>query len=244
MGVHEFEVERVSVTPDEIKNALGKHARGLNVKRLTEAMNEALTTTNQEDIEYIHENMISMLDVIRDGDYKYESYVNAVKYVSYKLMGKSNIEAYQLTFPERYNRLIERYRNEGLDDDAISKNISGFVAAYNRGKLVNKLLGQTLIPDYIINAPLRQQAILELAKLMTGARSEMVRFNAANSLVTNLRMPETAKVQVDINNKSDAIDALTETIRSLAAKQREHIEVGSMSPTDVAEMKIIEAKIE
>jgi hypothetical protein len=242
MESRDFEIERVEVTEDEIKNALGRYARGLNVNGITAAMNQALATTDVDDIEYIHENMITMLDVIKDGDYKYSDYVNAVKYVSYKLMGMPNVEAYKKTFPDRYERLVNKYQNMGLEDDEVNKRISGFVSAYNSNKLVNKLMEQTLIPDYVINAPLRQRAILELANLMTDARSEMVRFNAANSLVTNLKMPETAKIQVDINNKNDAVDALTETIRDLAARQREHIERGMATPREIAEMKIIDVQ--
>lgn len=54
----------------------------------------------------IRENLISYSGVMRDGKFKTEDYVNAVAYVSYKIMGYTNQESYQRTFPSRYQALM------------------------------------------------------------------------------------------------------------------------------------------
>ena len=55
--------------------------------------------------EQFKENFISYLDVLKTGKYKMEDYISAVKYVSFKLLGYTNKDAYAATFPERYARL-------------------------------------------------------------------------------------------------------------------------------------------
>jgi len=66
--------------------------------------------------EAFRDNLISYTGVLQDGKYKVTDYINAVKYVSYKLLGASNSEAYQKTFPDRWQRLVD----EGADSKTIS----------------------------------------------------------------------------------------------------------------------------
>ena len=145
--------------------------------------------------ENYRENLLSYTSVLADGKYKIGDYINAVKYVSYKLLGSSNIEAYSKTFPDRFQRLVQ----EGADD----KTISSYSTAYNKNKLVNLIFEQTLVPSHILNADLYQKALNVQAQLMISAASEKVRSDAANSLLTHLKMPETTKIELDVGIKVD-----------------------------------------
>ena len=58
-----------------------------------------------------------------------QDYVNAVKYVSHKLMGCTNLDAYVKTFPVKYQGFL----NQGV----LSKDIASYITAYNKSKLVN-----------------------------------------------------------------------------------------------------------
>ena len=51
--------------------------------------------------ETMRENFITYSHVLKDGKYKMDSYLSAIKYVSYKMMNLSNVEAYERTFPQR-----------------------------------------------------------------------------------------------------------------------------------------------
>jgi len=174
-----------------------------------------------------------------DGRFKIADYVNAVKYVSHKLMGDSNIAAYTKTFPDKYQRFVQN----GVD----AKDIASYVTAYNKSKLVNLIFEQTLVPSYVLNQDLYQKALNVQAELMITAKSEKVRSDAANSLLTHLKMPETQKVELDIGVEEDSsIATLRATTLELARQQRLMVEAGAMNAQEVAHSKLqvvdVEAK--
>lgn len=177
------------------------------------------------------ENILSFTHVLADGKFKIQSYLDAVKYISYKMFGCPNIEAYTKTFPERYQRY--------LDDEISPKDIASYVSSYNKNKLVNLVLEQTLVPTHILNAHVYQAAINVQHELMRSAKSEKVRSDAANSLLTHLKMPETQKVELDITVKEDkAITELKATTQKLVAAQRAQLETGGMTATEIAHSKL------
>jgi len=187
---------------------------------------------DQQLRENFRDNLLSYTGVMADGKYKIGDYVNAVRYVSFKLLGASNIEAYTKTFPDRYQRL--------LDEQAEDKTIASYSTAYNKTQLVNKIMEQTLIPVHILNADLYQKALNRQAFLMTNANSEKVQSDAANSLLTHLKTPETQKIELDVSVKEDkSINELREATLALAKRQRQMIEAGAMTPKDVAHSEVI-----
>jgi hypothetical protein len=184
--------------------------------------------------EQVRNNFISYTSVLKDGKFKTEDYLHAVTYVSFKLMGLSNKEAYAHTFPQRYQSLLAR----GVPD----KEISAYVAAYNRGKLVNLVLEQTLVPTWVLNQHVYQQAINVQAELMTSAYSEKVRSDAANSILTHLKKPEQAGPLINLDMRQDSgMNELRDTLTKLAQQQRELIEAGA-STKSIAEQTIIEGE--
>lgn len=217
-------VEQFKVAlPDKVKKSVNQ-----------ELIDQINTTLNDPDMyEAYRDNLLSYTRVMNDGRFKIGDYVNAVKYVSHKLMGASNIEAYTKTFPDKYQRFIQ----QGVS----SKDIASYVTAYNKSKLVNLIFEQTLIPSYVLNQDLYQKALNVQAELMldTGV-SPKVRSDAANSLLTHLKMPETQKVELDLKVKEDgSIAALRATTLELARQQRLMVEAGAMNAQEVAHGKLI-----
>jgi hypothetical protein len=160
------------------------------------------------------------------------SYIDAVRYVSYKLMGGTNIDCYIKTFPDKYQRFLQQ--------GVANKDIASYVTSYNKSKLVNLIYEQTLIPSYVLNQDLYQKALNVQAELMVSANSEKVRSDAANSLLTHLKMPETQKVELDIGIKEDkTIEALRATTMALVTQQRQMIQAGAMHAQDVAHSRLI-----
>jgi len=222
------------LTIEQVQKALPKSIRD----RASEDFLNTLNNISDNEVfrEAFRENLLGYVEVIRDGKYKTQSYIDAVKYVTYKLLGSSNVSAYCKTFPDRYKRLLE----EGNSD----KDISSFVAAYNKNQLVNKVFEQTLIPTHILNADLYQKAINVQADLMVNADSEKVRCDAANSLLTHLKRPETAKIELDIGIKEDSsINDLRNATMELVKKQRELLEAGLTNIKEVASSRIIEGEV-
>ena len=147
-------------------------------------------------------------------------------------MGKTNADAYMITFPDRYQSML----NRGLS----SKDMSSIISVYNKSKLVNSILEQSLIPSWVINQDLYQKAINIQADLMMTASSEKVRSDAANSLLTHLKPPETKKVELDIGLKQgNEIDQLRDVLAQLTSQQRQMIQAGVVTATETAEYKLI-----
>jgi hypothetical protein len=147
-------------------------------------------------------------------------------------MGASNIDAFVKTFPDRY----QSYLANGTS----SKDIASYVTAYNKNKLVNLILEQSLIPSWILNQDLYQKAINVQAELMMSANSEKVRSDAANSLLTHLKPPEVQKVELDIGIKKDGVmDDLKNVLTELALKQQQYIAAGITQISDVTQQRLV-----
>lgn len=219
-----------ALTIDQFKQALpDKVKRSIN-QELIDQINTTLS--DPEMFESYRENLLSYTKVMADGRFKVDSYVHAVKYVSHKLMGCTNIEAYTKTFPDKYARFVQ----QGVQ----AKDIASYVTAYNKSKLVNLIFEQTLIPSYVLNQDLYQKALNVQAELMVNSHSDKVRCDAANSLLTHLKMPETQKVELEIGVKEDSsIAQLRQATLELARQQRLAMEAGAMNAQEVAHAKII-----
>ena len=218
------------LTLDQFKLALPDKVKKSINQELIDQINNTLS--DPEMFEQYRDNLISYTKVMADGKFKVTQYVDAVRYVSFKLMGCTNIEAYTKTFPDKYQRFVQ----QGVS----AKDIASYVTAYNKSKLVNLIFEQTLIPSYVLNQDLYQRALNVQADLMMNAKSEKVRCDAANSLLTQLKAPEVKKVELDIGVKEDSsIAALRATTMELARQQRLMVESGAMNAQEVAHGKLI-----
>lgn len=222
------------ITIEQVKEALPSGLRVVVTDELVTKLN-SLQTEDANTAKTIRENFFSYLKVLQEGKFKLEDYLTAVKYVSYKVMGYNNRESYIKTFPKRYKTY--------LASNLPMKDIDSLIASYNRGKLVNLILEQTLIPTWILNQDIYQEAINTQAELMRNAKSERVRMQAADSILTHLARPEAAKdAQINLNvNAGDAIKELKQTLISLAQKQQELISQG-ITAKEIAEQRIIDGE--
>jgi len=219
-----------ALTIDQFKQALPDKVK----KSLNQELIDQINTTlgDPELYESYRDNLVSYTKVMSDGKFKISSYIDAVRYVSHKLMGCTNIDAYTKTFPDKYTRFMAQ--------GVAAKDIASYVTAYNKSKLVNLIFEQTLIPSYVLNQDLYQKALNVQAELMTTANSEKVRCDAANSLLTHLKMPETQKVELEIGVREDSsIAALRATTLELARQQRLMVESGAMNAQEVAHGKLV-----
>lgn len=215
---------------EQFKQALpDKMKKSINPELMLQINN---TLGDPEMYEAYRDNLLSYTRVMADGKFKVSQYIDAVRYVSLKLMGCTNIEAYTKAFPDKYNRFIQQ--------GVVAKDIASYVTAYNKTKLVNLIYEQTLIPSYVLNQDLYQKALNVQAELMVSAHSEKVRCDAANSLLTHLKMPETQKVELEIGVKEDSsIAALRATTLELARAQRLMMESGAMNAQQIGHSKLV-----
>lgn len=219
-----------ALTIDQFKQALpDKVKKSVN----QELINSIIAKLSDPDMyETYRENLIGYAAVMADGRFKISNYIDAVKYVSHKLMGKTNVDAFSATFPEK----IQRWAQQGV----AGKDQASYITAYNKSKLVNMIMEQTLIPTWVLNQDLYQKALNVQAELMVSASSEKVRSDAANSILTHLKQPETQKIQLDVTTKPDSsIDALRRSTLELVAQQREMIKAGLANAQQIAHSSVL-----
>lgn len=221
----------MSLTVDQIEQCLPAHLKTFATQELVDRINNAVS--DPLIAEQIQGNYVSYTSVLKEGKFKIDDYLNAIMYVSYKLMGMTNQDAWARTFPQRYQALL-------ASGNGSAKDISPHVHAYNKGKLVNLIMEQTLVPSWVLNQHLYQKALNVQADLMVNAVSEMVRTTAANSILTQLAKPKDAGPLVNIDmRESSGMNELKELLGQVASKQVEMVAKG-VSIKALAADKIVE----
>lgn len=204
------------LTIDQVKQSLPRGMQGLASQEFTDKINNIVA--DPEIAAVVRENFITYTKVLQDGKFKTEDYLNAVTYCTYKMMGLSNGESYARTFPQRNADQLAR----GLD----AKTISAYVAMFHKGKLVQAILEQAMIPFWLLNQENRQKALNVQCDLMMNAQSEMVRTTAANSVLAHTEKPKDMAPLVNINVTDNGMEALKGAMRELAQSQLAHVGQG------------------
>ena len=218
------------LTQEDVRQALPIHLKNAATKELVDALNNI--PLDPEVADTIRDNFISYSKVLKEGKYKIEDYMNAIAYVTFRMMGYNNQESYARTFPQRYNALVAQNKS--------SKEISSYVAMYNKGKLVNAIMEQSMIPVWLINHDVMQKAINHQVYLMENAKSEMVQMQAAKALMDTLKKPESKDINVNIGTTEDkGVEELRNMMVGLAERQKQLIEQG-VSTRDIAHQKLID----
>lgn len=222
------------LTLDQVKLAVPNTLKNSVTQQMVDTINNI--TSDPDIAEQIRNNFISYTSVLKDGKYKTEDYVNAVTYVSFKLMNMTNQEAYFRTFPAKHASMVAR----GMP----AKDIAANVASYNKGKLVNAILEQTIVPAWVMNHDLHQKAINVLADMMNVASSDKVKVEAANALLNHLAKPKEVGplINLDLRDNSGMTE-LKKTLQELATQQRDLMEQG-VSVKTIAAHNIIDVKVE
>lgn len=201
-------------------------------QNITQEMVDQLNSLSKdpEEARYIRDNFVTFSQVLQEGRYKVGDYVRAVMYVSHKVMGKTNLDAYRATFPDRYASM----KSVGKE----AKDIASIVTAYNKGQLVTKIMERAMVPTWILNQDVFQAAINTQYELMMDIDvSPKVRSDAANSLLTHLKKPEIAnktELKIDIG-LNDGMAALEQQLIAMSRKQLDLIEHDpNVSANDIA----------
>lgn len=205
------------ITSEEVALALPTNLKSVATQEIADYINNI--SGDPLIAEQIRNNFVSYASVMKEGKHSTKQYMEAVTYATFKLMNYTNNEAYARTFPQRYQSMVANGKTP--------KEISSFVHAYNKGKLVNQIMEQTLVPMWVLNQPYFQEAILTQVDLMRNSGSDKVRSDAANSLLTHLAKPKDTAPLVQIDMRDTGLNAMKEQILLLAQAQRGAIENGT-----------------
>lgn len=194
-----------------------------------------------EDMDYalakeFRDNCLSYFDCITSGKRTVppEDYINAVKFVTFKMAGNTDVRAYALTFPDR----IRRMEQEKISNS----NLYTYASIYAKGKVVTDIMSKMIIPTHILFQDIFHKAVKVQADLMMDTSiSPKVRSDAANSLMTHLKQPEIKQMELKVDTgSSGAIDQLAEALSNLSGKQSSMLAEGKYSLKDIREATIIE----
>jgi hypothetical protein len=218
------------LTVEQVSKALPANLKGAATPAFVDLVNNIVS--DPVVAEQVRNNFISYTKVLQEGKFKTEDYLHAVVFVSHRLMGMSQQDSYFKTFPQRYQTLVAKGTS--------SKDISAYVSAYARGKLVNLVMEQTLVPSWVLNQDIYQRAINTQAELMLSAQSELVRTQAANSILTHLAKPKETGPLVNIDmRETSGMNELKDMLTRLAQQQRSMIGQG-VTTQEIASQKIID----
>ena len=219
------------LTREQVEKALPLNLRGA----ATQAFTDQINTLSSDPLvaENIRDNFLSYSRVLQEGKFKTEDYLHAVAYVSYKHMGYSNQESYLRTFPQRHASLLAKNTSQ--------KDISAYVAAYHRGKLVNLIMEQSLVPIWILNQDTYQKAINTQVEIMEDPTLPAIaRTAAANSVLTHLAKPKEVSGTINLSvTEHSGMSEMRQLLTDLALNQRQAILNGA-SPREIANQKLID----
>ena len=217
------------LTKDMIQKALPANMKANVSDGLVDLVNNI--TNDPIVAQSIRDNFISYTGVMKEGRFNTKDYLYAVAFVSYKLMGDTNKEAYFKTFPDRYQDFLSR----GVSD----KDMSSYVASYSKGKLVNLILEQSLVPTWVLNQDVYQKAINTQAQIMNDPNvCSRDRVAAANSILTHLGKPKEVGPLLNIDMREQSgVNELRDLLKQVAVQQRDQIGEGA-SIKDIAGSKL------
>jgi hypothetical protein len=179
------------------------------------------------------QNLLGYTSILSQGKFKLESYINAVRYCTYKTMGDNNITAYKKVFPER----ITEWEQSNLPANAIS----AYISAFNKSKLVTLVYQALAIPTAILNQDVFQEAINVQRQLMLDPSVKpLVRCQAAKALMDTLKPEEVKQMELSVQVKeSNVVEELRKTTLELAKKQLSALNKGA-SLQDIIDAEIVE----
>jgi len=228
------------ITEEQFLNSLPGGLKNGVPKKVLDDINDMIA--QGEEGEVFKENLMSHNHILKEGKFSLDQYVNAVKYISYRLLNMTQREAYGRTFPAKVTNWLATGTTE--------KDISSYVHAYNNSKLVMRLYDVTLVPFHLLNQPLRQEALMVEAKLMRGGFdditgkpiSHVVQERAARTVLEMLETPESTPTELQLKVKdSEETSELKSIMKDLASAQKDFLERGG-NLKDVAESVIVEGE--
>lgn len=208
----------MALSQTEIANALPAHLRTAVTPAFVDQLNNmAADPLIAEEFE---RNFVSYSKVLMEGKYKTTDYLNAISYVTYKLLGHTNQDAYKFTFPDRNREMVAK----GYD----AKQISSFVAAYHKGQLVSAILQQTIVPAFVLHQSKFHEAISVQHEIATDTNAlNKDRVAAADSLIRALTPPTAKEVNINLGvQEASGMTELRAMLADSARKQKEFIEMG------------------
>lgn len=171
--------------------------------------------------------LVEYQDVMIKGNMSMRDYINAIKFCSY-------LEAEDFSIVDAYkrSRATDRFVLERLDaptDSSRYKELTSAASRYHKSPLVRQILVQSDMPLYLMFQGARYKAVNTLVTEMETATYAKDRITAAKEILTHVKPPEEAKVELEIGISEESKSMqqiLNDQLVQIATNQKALLEAG------------------
>ena len=237
------------ITVEQVKRLLPKGSAYKVATNVVDAINsvEDRVGLGQQEHNY---KFLSHINVLKEGVWSVAEYNDALMFITTSTYADNNTKAWQIVFPDRYQRLVDQQAQRKAEG-RIAINIHSHVSEYNRTALVVKLRTRLALAPSVMLAPVRDEAFGVLTNLMRGIAaptpdgepqrvSPNIQMQAASTLVTALAPPEdnTFELKLGMSDEAKSVQqGLTDQLSRMADLQMKRLASGE-SIKDVQKLKI------
>lgn len=211
------------LTIEELQKRFPSKAKTITDETV-ELINAANADPNFNGDEFLN-TMYDYENVMYKNKASMKDYITALKFCAYlESEGDNYTEAYKRA------RATDQFVIERLNVDTDSdqyKELTYAASRYRKTPMVRDILTQADMPLYLMFQGARYKAVKTLADEMLTAAYSKDRINAADKLLTHVKPPENAKIELEIGPAQDSIiDKYEAMISQLVQTQKQQIAEG------------------
>ena len=234
--------EQYKMTEEQLRKFMPKGSRA----KVTDKILDILNNVEDDGIDQKHmrEKVTSYMDVLKEGKYSIEEYLNAVKYNIAVLNGMTNKQAYAMVKPERIVEIEAKAAQRAKEIERGSHkapiDLDNYVSMYNSGDLVVEIKSRMMLDVAIMNQPVNAEALNIQVNLMRGISAldpegrpqrvtPLIQLQAAQSVFTNTQLPRDNTIQLKVGYDEQALEVqqnIAEQIKLAAQAQMERFKGG------------------
>ena len=187
--------------------------------------------------ESLLQTMVTYQKVLDNAKVGIKEYVNAIRFCAYLVsMDDNYTEAYKRTFCERD---FVKSRVNLPTNSAKYAELTSAASRYRRSKLVVDILTASQVPLGLLYMGHQYEAVNVLYDVMHTAKYDRDKINAAKELLAAVKLPETAKVELDVSVKENtAVQQLNDQLAQLASRELAHLQAGNVDLATLGAMKV------
>lgn len=222
-----------SLTVEQVKQYYPIKLPKKSLEKATVLINEAINGIGEGLEEFLKSNMIGLLSVMKDNKTNnVKEFINAVKFITFKQAGDTNVRAYAKTFPDKLKRMQE--------DKIPNSYLHSYAGIYSKSALVTKMQAALIVPTHILYQDVFHKAVMVQYQIMTDdSINPKIRQEAAGAIMTHLKPPEVKQMELQVDfNESNFLEQFKETMSSMAQQQQTLIMEGRYTVSDVAKLEI------
>ena len=217
------------ITDDMIRQALPESFLKKSKKNIFDDIRKELCGHPLSEI-YIDNFMSAGVAVKNTHAWTIHKYCKAVKFLTHKFLGRTDLDAWICAFPEKYEELLENKKHLRFYES--------YANYFARSDVVHDIIETMIKPPHVAHYHLYHESIVMLGKKMRESSSDRIVIDAAIALANILAPPPDSNVNINVNVSNPELESLKAGLSDLAKQQIDMIKNKEISVKDVALMKV------